>query len=190
MLSLLVFPGFSVQEMVLLKRLDGPGGFSALRARVVTGLIGTDPPDLTLESASPAPPWGAIWHRFNIDSTSISWLIRHRFPDLTLFRCQIDTWGGEGDGDSKVGFGGPVPTEAPDKARVPEWLLNLGGLRVSNNPDLLFLAFWERQGESPTENSFLFLPRTNVQQLTCKMVWSSSFYYLLLSFLIFELKQQ
>ena len=32
--------------------------------------------------------------------------------------------------------------------------------------------------------------RTNVQQLTCKMVWSFSFYSLLFSFLIFELKQQ
>ena len=32
--------------------------------------------------------------------------------------------------------------------------------------------------------------RANVQQLTCKMVWSFSFYSLLFSFLIFELKQQ
>ena len=29
-----------------------------------------------------------------------------------------------------------------------------------------------------------------MQQLTCKMVWSFSFYSLLFSFLIFELKQQ
>ena len=50
------------------------------------GLLGKDPPDPTLESASPSPPQGSIWHRFNIDST----LIRHRFPDLTLFRCRID----------------------------------------------------------------------------------------------------
>ena len=50
------------------------------------GLLGTGRPDPTLESASPSPPQGSIWHRFNIDST----LIRHRFPDLTLFRCQID----------------------------------------------------------------------------------------------------
>ena len=55
-------------------------------ASVVRGLLGTDPPDLTLESASPSPPQRSIWHRFDIDST----LIRHRFPDLTLFRCQID----------------------------------------------------------------------------------------------------
>ena len=34
------------------------------------------PWDLTLESASPSPPQGSIWHRFNIDST----LIRNRFP--------------------------------------------------------------------------------------------------------------
>ena len=31
--------------------------------------------------------------------------------------------------------------------------------------------------------------RTNVQQLTCKMVWSFSFYSLLFSFRFFELKQ-
>ena len=34
------------------------------------------------------------------------------------------------------------------------------------------------------------LRRTNVQQLTCKMVWSFSFYSLLFSFILFELKQQ
>ena len=50
------------------------------------GLSGTGPPDPTLKSASPSPPQGSIWRRFNIDST----LIRHRSPDLTLFRCQID----------------------------------------------------------------------------------------------------
>ena len=55
-------------------------------ARLVRGLLGTGPPDPTLESASPSPPQGSIWHRFNIDST----LIRHRFPDLTLFRCRIN----------------------------------------------------------------------------------------------------
>ena len=32
--------------------------------------------------------------------------------------------------------------------------------------------------------------RTNVQQLTCKMVWSFSFYSLLFSFIILGLKQQ
>ena len=31
------------------------------------GLLGTDPLDLTLESASPSPPQGQIWHRFDID---------------------------------------------------------------------------------------------------------------------------
>ena len=42
-------------------------------------ILGTDPLDLTLESASPSPAPGSIWHRFDIDST----LIRHRFLDLT-----------------------------------------------------------------------------------------------------------
>ena len=40
--------------------------------RFVRGLLGTGPPDPTLESASLSPPQGSIWHRFNIDSTSIS----------------------------------------------------------------------------------------------------------------------
>ena len=31
--------------------------------RVVSGLFGTAPPDPTLESASPFPPQGSIWHR-------------------------------------------------------------------------------------------------------------------------------
>ena len=48
--------------------------------RIVRGLLGTAPPDPTLESASLSPPQGSIWHRFNIESTSK----RHRFPDLTL----------------------------------------------------------------------------------------------------------
>ena len=40
--------------------------------RFVRGLLGTDPPDPTLESASPSHPQGSIWHRFSIHSTSIS----------------------------------------------------------------------------------------------------------------------
>ena len=34
---------------------------------VVRGLLGTGPPDPTLESTSPSPPQGSIWHRFDID---------------------------------------------------------------------------------------------------------------------------
>ena len=40
--------------------------------RVARGLLGTHKPDLTLVSASPSLPQGSIWHRFDIDSTSIS----------------------------------------------------------------------------------------------------------------------
>ena len=40
--------------------------------KFVRGLLGTDPPDPTCESASPFPPRGSIWHRFDIDSISIS----------------------------------------------------------------------------------------------------------------------
>ena len=36
----------------------------------VRGLLGTGPPDPTLESASPSPAQGSIWHRFHVDSTS------------------------------------------------------------------------------------------------------------------------
>ena len=43
-------------------------------------------PRIHLALPSSLSPQGSIWHRFNIDST----LIRHRFPDLTLFRCRID----------------------------------------------------------------------------------------------------
>ena len=82
------------------------------------GLLGTAPPDSTLESASPSPRQGSIWHRFNIDST----LIRHRFRvksgnrcritvESMLNRCQIDPWRGEGEADSRVGLGGAVPNK-------------------------------------------------------------------------------
>ena len=56
-----------------------------LGCRVVRFFFGTGPLEPTLESASPSPPQGSIWHRFNIDSTlirfdidstSISWLDR------------------------------------------------------------------------------------------------------------------
>ena len=57
-------------------------GTNLVAPRLARGLLGTGPPDPTLESASPPLLRG----RFGIDSTSI----RHRFPDLTLFRCQID----------------------------------------------------------------------------------------------------
>ena len=38
----------------------------------VRGLLGSDPADLTLESATPSPRQRSIWHQLNIDSTSIS----------------------------------------------------------------------------------------------------------------------
>ena len=53
---------------------------------LVRGLLGTDPPGPTLESASPSPPQGSIWHRFSIDSTSI-----RRFDPISMLnRCQIE----------------------------------------------------------------------------------------------------
>ena len=85
---------------------------------LVRCLLGTGPPDPTLESASPSPPQGSIWHRFDIDST----LIRHRNRvksgnrcrinvESMLNRCQIDPWGWESEVDSRVGSGGPVPNK-------------------------------------------------------------------------------
>ena len=65
--------------------------------RIVRGLLGTDPPDLTLESASPSPPQGSIRHRFDIDSTSISWFDPISMPNRPLRRGR------------RVGSKGPVP---------------------------------------------------------------------------------
>ena len=53
---------------------------------IVRGLLGTGPPGPTLESTSPSPPQGTIWHRFNIDST----LIRHRNRVKSGNRCRIN----------------------------------------------------------------------------------------------------
>ena len=53
---------------------------------LVRGLLGTDPADLTLESALPSLPQGSIWHRFNIDSTSISWCDPISMPNRPLKR--------------------------------------------------------------------------------------------------------
>ena len=74
---------------------------------VVRGLLGTDPPGPHPRIRLALPSQGSIWHWFNIDSTSI----RHWFPDFALFWCQIDPWGGEGEVDSRVVSGGPVPNK-------------------------------------------------------------------------------
>ena len=63
------------------------------------GLLGTGPPDPTLESASPSPPQGQfgieIWSTQEIDVESM--------PNRTLR--------GEGEADSRVGSRGPVPNK-------------------------------------------------------------------------------
>ena len=69
---------------------------------LLIGLLGADPPDLTLKSASPSPSRGSIWHRFDIDST-ISWFDPISVPNRPLRR--------EGEADSRVGSGGPVPNK-------------------------------------------------------------------------------
>ena len=60
---------------------------------------------------------------------------------------------------------------------------------ASPTPDQPSPTLWQPFLPTPLQTP-LSQRRTNVQQLTCKMVWSFSFYYLLFSFLIFELKQQ
>ena len=80
----------------------------------VRGLLGTGPPDPSLESASPSPPQGSIWHRFNIDSTSNRVKSGNRCRidvESMLNRCRIDPWGGEGEADSRMGSGGSVPNK-------------------------------------------------------------------------------
>ena len=74
--------------------------------RAVRGLSGTEPPDPTLESASPSPPQG----RFGIESRVKSGN-----------RCQIDAQStpeegrarqiGEREADSRVRSRGPVPND-------------------------------------------------------------------------------
>ena len=74
---------------------------------VVRGLLGTGPPDPTLESPSPSPFEGSIWHRNRVKSGN-----RCRINvESMLNRCQIDPRGGEGEADSRVGSGGPVPNK-------------------------------------------------------------------------------
>ena len=54
--------------------------------RFVRGLLGTGPPDPTLESASPSPPQRSIWHRFNIEIGSNQEIDVESMSN----RCQID----------------------------------------------------------------------------------------------------
>ena len=93
-----------------LERLKSPG--------IVRGLLGTGPPDPTLESASPSPPQGSIWHRFNIDST----LIRHRNRvksgnrcginvESMLNRCKATPEERRARRIQRVGSGGPEPNK-------------------------------------------------------------------------------
>ena len=42
-----------------------------------------------------------------------------------LNRCQIDPWGGEGEEDSRVGSGGPVPNKPLPR---PGWVYKRGGV--------------------------------------------------------------
>ena len=86
-------------------RLDLFHGLPPLETpELVRGLLGTGPPDPTLEFASPSPPQGSIWHRFNIDSTSI----RHWDMVKSGNRCRINV---EPMFNSTVGSGGPAPNK-------------------------------------------------------------------------------
>ena len=85
-----------------------------LTSKGCEGFIRHRPPDPTLESASPSPPQGSIWHRFNINST----LIRHRNRVKSGNRCRINVKSmpnrplrREGEADSRVGSGALVPNK-------------------------------------------------------------------------------
>ena len=56
------------------------------QSSVVRGLLGTGPPDPILESDSPSPPRGSIWHRFNIEIGSNQEID----VESMVHRCQID----------------------------------------------------------------------------------------------------
>ena len=71
------------------------------------GLLGTGPPDPTLESASLSPPKESIWHQNRVKSGN-----RCRINVKSMLnRCQIDPRGGEGEADSRATFGGSVPNK-------------------------------------------------------------------------------
>ena len=81
------------------------------------GFLGTGRPDPTLESASPSPPQGSIWHRFDIEIGS----------NQMSNRCQR---GGEGKADSRVGSGRPVPKKPLTRvvlANVPSFRFSFRG---------------------------------------------------------------
>ena len=87
-----------------------PGGYCPKSTyskllRIVRGFLGADPLDLTLESASPSPPQGSIWHRNRVKSGNRCRINVESMPK----RCQIDPWGGEGEADSRVRSEGSVP---------------------------------------------------------------------------------
>ena len=71
----------------------------------------THPPDPTLESASPFPPQGSIWHRFDIDSTSKLGRIRKSMSN----QCRIDAESTPEEGRARRirewGLGGAVPNK-------------------------------------------------------------------------------
>ena len=88
-------------------------------------ILGTGPPGLHPRIRLALPSSGvdlaSIQHRFDIDSTSISWFD----PSSMSNRCQIDPWWGEGEVDSRVGSGGPVPDKPLpmllDTGRISKW---------------------------------------------------------------------
>ena len=90
------------------------------------------PPDPTLESASPSPPQGSIWHRFNIDST----LMRHWFDIdflISLFWCRISM-------SNRYWIDATLTPEEGRARRIWGWVL--GGLRLMNSQFHLQLEFF------------------------------------------------
>ena len=76
---------------------------------------------------------------------------RHRFPDLTLFRCQIDPWGGEGEVDSRMGSEGPVPNKPFKTLEFPNAVI-LNAVVRRNTYKCAQISAKERKRESAKES--------------------------------------
>ena len=98
-------------------------------ASVVRGFLGTDPPDPTLESASPSPPQGSSWHRFDINFLVWPYFRKGLSPEFRATRL----WRGirKGlSGDILLIFLCLRPKRAPEKsARNPgyQWYARKSG---------------------------------------------------------------
>ena len=134
-------------------------------------ILGTDTPNLTLESASPSPPQGSIWHRHRVKSGN---------------RCRIDAKLGSLRRGGRGGFEGKVRTACASLRYYLERILrDRGGGGISHwaansmlnerkvdNFGLIFVPWWKKnawdfQAKSGTSASCpLFSGRVRPRQGT------------------------